>query len=155
MNLSGAALGKLGLDEEVREAVDRARAITAQNARRRAERALAGDLRRHDLDEVASRIAGLEAIEKAENQLFEDAERWRTRLIEEGSTACAEFPGGAEEPLPQLIAQARREKSTGKPPGAARALFRHVTNVLKAQAKPAAPAVDPDDEPDEDPGGDD
>ena len=34
MKLSASALGKLGLDEELREAVDRARAVTSQVARR-------------------------------------------------------------------------------------------------------------------------
>jgi len=144
MKLPASALAKLGLDEEVREAVDGARAITAQNARRRAERALAGDLRRHDLDDLASRLAKLDATDTDERARFETAERWRTRLIEEGSVAAAEFPGGPQEPLPQLIAQARRERTTGKPPGAARALFRHLVAGLKAQAAVATASGDAD-----------
>ena len=140
MKLPASALAKLELDEDLREVIDRARAITSMVARRRAERALAGDLRRHDLVALARRLANVHATGAAEPQLLHAAERWRTRLIEEGLAAAAEFPGGSVEPLPQLIAQARRERDTGKPPGAARALFRHVVTVLKAQA--AAPADD-------------
>jgi ribosome-associated protein len=128
--------------------VDRARAVTSQIARRRAERALAGDLRRVDLDDLETRLANVQATGTAEPRLFHLAEHWRTRLIEEGIAAAATFPGGAQEPLPTLIHQARRERDTGKPPGAARALFRHVLAVLKAQATAPAPseADDSDDE---------
>ncbi|MGE3454723.1 MAG: DUF615 domain-containing protein, partial [Kofleriaceae bacterium] len=66
-------------------------------------------------------------------QHFHLAERWRARLIEEGATAAAEFPGGATDELLRLIAAAQRERDIGKPPGAARALFRHVADALKPQ----------------------
>lgn len=56
-------------------------------------------------------------------------------------------------PLPQLIASAQREWATGKPPGAACALFRHIAAALKAQPAPPvasdedAATDDADDEP--------
>ena len=72
-------------------------------------------------------------------------------MIEEGLAAAAEFPGGVTEPLPQLIASAQRERVTGKPPGAARALFRHIAAVLKAQlATPVASGEDATTDDDED-----
>jgi ribosomal 50S subunit-associated protein YjgA (DUF615 family) len=46
--------------------------------------------------------------------------------------AAATFPGGAGDELPRLIDAAQRERATGRPPGAARALFRHIANALKA-----------------------
>jgi ribosomal 50S subunit-associated protein YjgA (DUF615 family) len=130
---------KLGLDEDLRVAVDRARAVTAHVARRRAERTLAGDLRRIDLVALAARLAQVQTTGAAEPQQFHLAEQWRARMLEEGLAAAAEFPGGVTEPLPQLIAWAQRERLTGKPPGAARALFRHIAAVLKAQ--PATPVT--------------
>jgi ribosome-associated protein len=151
MKLSEAALGKLDVEEELRDAIARARAVTSQNARRRAERTLAGDLRGVDLDALETSIANVQATNTADPRLLHLAERWRARLIEEGSAAAAEFPGGAAEPLPALIQQARRERDTGKPPGAARALFRHVMAVLKAQSTKTstpAPAEDRHDEDD-------
>jgi ribosome-associated protein len=143
MKLPASALGKLGLDEELRASVDRARAVTAHIARRRAERTLAGDLRRIDLAVLAARLAQVQTTGAAEPQQFHLAEQWRARMIEEGLAAAAEFPGGVTEPLSQLIASAQRERETGKPPGAARALFRHVVAVLKAQtATPVASGED-------------
>jgi ribosomal 50S subunit-associated protein YjgA (DUF615 family) len=57
MKLPASALGALDLDEDLREAVDRARAVTAHIARRRAERSLAGELRRADLGQLEARLA--------------------------------------------------------------------------------------------------
>lgn len=141
MKLPSTTLTKLPLDEDLRTTIDRARAIPSDGARRRAERALAGDLRRIDLGELATAIANVQATGSAEPQLFHLAERWRERLITEPN-AVAEFPGGAGEELPRLIAKARSERDTGRPPGAKRALFRHVMAVLKATASPPIAADD-------------
>lgn len=134
MKLPEGVVSKLDVDEDLRDAIVRARAVTSPVARRRAERALAGDLRGANLDELEARIANVQATGAAEPRLFHLAEQWRARLIEEGSAAAAEFPGGATDPLLALIQQARRERDTGKPPGAARALFRHVLATLKGAA---------------------
>lgn len=139
MKLSDSVVSKLEVDEDLRDAIARARAVTSPGARRRAERTLAGDLRGADLDALEASLANIQATGAAEPRLFHLAEQWRTRLIEEGSAAAAEFPGGAVEPLLTLIQQARRERDTGKPPGAARALFRHVVAVLKAQPRGTVP----------------
>jgi len=131
MEMSDAVFAKLDLDEELREEIEVARRVTSAIARRRAERTLAGVLRGVDIADVQQRMANVEATGSADPRLFHAAEKWRARLIEEGSAAAAEFPGGYVDPLPQLIQNARRERDTGKPPGAARALFRHVMSVLK------------------------
>jgi ribosome-associated protein len=131
MEMSDAVFAKLDLDEELRAEVEEARRVPSPIARRRAERTLAGVLRGVDIADVQQRMANVEATGNADPRLFHAAEKWRARLIEEGSAAAAEFPGGYVDPLPQLIQNARRERDTGKPPGAARALFRHVMSVLK------------------------
>lgn len=133
MSLPESTLVRLELEDRLREAVDRARAITSHVARRRAERALAGELRRVEIADVERRLANVQSAGVAEPQLFHMAERWRARLIDEGDAALAAFPGGAQDPLPKLVADAKRERATGKPPGAARALFRHVIAKLRAQ----------------------
>ena len=131
MKLKDSALAKLELDDEVRGEIERARAVTSPIARRRAERALAGELRRVDLGEIEEAIENLEAGRIGDSRLFHQAEQWRAKLITEGVAAAATFPGGPADPLPDLIERAQRERDTGKPPGAARALFRHVLAVLQ------------------------
>ena len=141
MNLAPPALKKLELDEDLREAIERARAVTAHIARRRAERTLAGVLRRSEIGALETQLENLEQGSNADARQFHLAEHWRARLIEEGMAAAAEFPGTTDDELPRLIDAARRERETGRPPGAARALFRHVVTLLKA---PPAAAAEPD-----------
>jgi ribosome-associated protein len=140
MKLSASAANKLELDEDLRDALDRARAVTPHVARRRAERTLAGDLRRFDLVAVEQQLAKVYDANNTDAQLLHLAEQWRARMIEEGIASAAAFPGGADEPLSRLIDAARRERATGRPPGAARALFRHIVEALKPQRPDAAAA---------------
>jgi ribosome-associated protein len=140
MQLSSAGVKKLDLDETLRDAVDRARAVTSLVARRRAERALAGDLRRSDLIEIEARLAKVNDSSNTDARQLHVAEQWRARMIEEGIAAVATFPGGGDEQLPRLIEIAQRERTTGKPPGAARALFRHIVELLKAPRASDEPA---------------
>lgn len=146
MKLPEPTVKKLELDEDVRESIDRARAVTSHIARRRAERTLAGDLRRTDLGVIEDQLAKLAESGTLHARQFHLAEQWRTRLIEEGPAAIAAFPGGGDAELPRLVDAARRERDTGRPPGAARALFRHVVELLKVQAAASAAPSDEDDE---------
>ncbi|HUS33079.1 MAG TPA: ribosome biogenesis factor YjgA [Kofleriaceae bacterium] len=131
MQLPDTTIEKLELGEDLEHEVTQARRITSQIARRRAERSLAGSLRGEDLLELQRKLENVQETGSSEPRLFHLAEQWRARLIEEGIAAAAELPGGAADPLPKLIQNARRERDTGKPPGAARALFRHVMQLLK------------------------
>jgi ribosome-associated protein len=137
MKLPAPVVKKLALDEDLRDALDRARAVTPLVARRRAERTLAGDLRRFDLAELEAQLAKAYEAGNTDARQLQGAEQWRARMIEEGIAAAASFPGGASEPLSRLIDAAKRERATGRPPGAARALFRHIVDVLKAQRREA------------------
>jgi ribosome-associated protein len=132
MKLSDAEVKRLEIDDELRDELDRARAITSHVARRRAERTLAGALRGIDIGAVEA------AVEKVKEhgvdvRQFHEAEQWRAKLIDEGMEAAAGFPAAIDDELPRLVDAARRERATGKPPGAARALFRHITALLKSK----------------------
>jgi ribosome-associated protein len=130
MKLKPEAVRKVVPDEDLQEAVARAQAITSLIARRRAERTLAGELRRYDLVEIDERLSKVHESDNADQELFHQAEQWRARLIEDAA-ALAEFPGVADDELPRLIDAARRERDTGKPPGAGKKLFRYVAEALR------------------------
>lgn len=132
MKLSAAEWSRIDLDEDLRAAVDRARAVTSPVARRRAERGLAGELRRSDLGEVERRLTDTDTARAADARVFKLAETWRARLIADGPEAAAGLPGGLRDPLPTLIRDAQREQAIGTPRGAARALFRHLFALLSA-----------------------
>ena len=132
MKLADHALAKLAVDDDLRESIDRARAVTSHIARRRAERTLAGELRRFDLGEVEAALAAVAESGGADVRQFHLAEQWRAKLIDEGVAALDAFPAQTDDELPRLIDAAQRERDTGRPPGAARALFRHIAKLLKS-----------------------
>jgi len=150
MDLKAPVVKRLELEEGLRDAIERARTVTAPIARRRAERTLAGDLRRF---EIADLEAQLQKVHdgNVDEQQFHLAEQWRAKLIADGIDAAKTFPGGGSAELVRLIEAARKEKETGKPPGAARALFRHVAEALKVARRNAElAAAESDDAPPDD-----
>lgn len=144
MKLPASSLAKLNLDEDLRDAVERARAVTSMIARRRAERTVAAALRRVDLAALAARIANVRATGLGDPQRLHAAERWRERLIDQADGLAAfhaAYPRADHAGLAQQVADARRERSGGKPPGAARALFRRISAVLEDAATAAEVAA--------------
>src|SRR6185436_11625735 len=99
MNLPAPRLAKVELEDELRESIERARAITSHIARRRAERALAGELRRHELGEIEAALAKLEETGGADVRRLHLAEEWRAKLIAEGIAAAAQFPVPTDDEL--------------------------------------------------------
>lgn len=130
MKLKDSQLAKLVIDDELREEILGARRVTSLIARRRAERTLAGELRHQDLAALEDKLQKLDEGDAGDVRQFHAAEQWRARLIEEGMAAAAELPGGYDDELPRLVDAAQRERDTGKPPGAARALFRYVMSRI-------------------------
>lgn len=153
MRLPASAIAKLELEEDLAEALTRARATTSLVARRREQRTVAGALRRVDLDDLEQRLASVRERGVADQRQFQLAETWRGRLVEEGAAGitalCDAMPAATALPLGELVAAARRERATGKPPGAARALFRAIVPLF---ARAPAPTADGegDDEGDDD-----
>lgn len=140
MLITDAQLGKLDLDDELTQRIAQARRITALVARRREERALAGYLRGFDLVEIATRVHNVETNGVADVRAFQQIEVWRDLLIADNEVIAqvvAQLPSVSASALEPLIANARRERATSKPPGAARALFRYLSHAQKAKAAEA------------------
>ena len=133
MQIKDAHVKKLRIDEELRDVINDARKITAPIARRRAERTLAGELRRWDLQKLTAEMAKLAEATNVDSRKLHDAENWRAKLIESGIDAATHLPGGPDDELVRMIMLARREKETNKPPGAQRALFREIMKRLDAK----------------------
>lgn len=139
MTMSASALGRLHLDEYLAGEVASSRRITALAARRREERRLAGVLRSIDLDDLTERLAAVERGSEIDRRPIKLAETWRTRLLDGGGAdldaLLHEQPSLDRARLTALLADARRERDTGRPPGAARALFRTILTALSTAAE--------------------
>jgi ribosome-associated protein len=132
LKLEDAAIARLDLDERLIDDVREARAVTSPIARRREERRLAGTLRDHGIDDVEAALAVEQDRDAAQAHRFKQAERWRTRLIEDDD-AVARFAAEHavdDAALRKHVADARSERDTKKPRGAGRALFRLVRDSI-------------------------
>lgn len=132
--LSNGELERLGLGAKARQAIAEIRRIPASGARERqikyAGKLLAGE----DTGPAGLYLDDRQSAQLAINQHFHALERWRDRLLAEGDAAVTELfeahPGLDVQQLRQLVRAARAERDAGKPPAAARKLFRFLRGQL-------------------------
>jgi ribosome-associated protein len=137
-DLSDAQLARVPLADDLRELVVTSRAVRQHIARKRQLAFLAKQLRRRE-DELPPIRAALEhdkRAERAQTARLHRAEAWRDRLLREGDEALAvlvaEHPSADRQHLRALLRRAQDEAARGKPPAAAREVFRVVRDLLDA-----------------------
>ncbi|BAO43793.1 ribosome biogenesis factor YjgA [Thiolapillus brandeum] len=119
---------RLHLDDKFLEGVALAAKMKPSTGRNRQVKYLVKLLQKQDLDQVRHWFETRNSKHAEENRHFHALEQWRDRLVEEGDAALGEFleqfPQTDRQQLRALIRGAVKEKSTGKPAGAGRKLFR-------------------------------
>ena len=139
-DLTDAQLVGLPISEDLRDEVQRTRAVKQQIARKRQTQFLAKQLRRLDDDELGALRAALEHDKdnaRRDTAALHKIEQWRDRLIAEGDEAIsalvADFPQADRQRLRQLARQARSERAQNKPLHAYRDLFRELRELAAAR----------------------
>lgn len=137
--LSKDRLAQLGLPERLHEALLEYRTITAHEGSRRQLQfigRLMRDVEPEPLREALDRFNGASRAEVADMHL---AERWRDRLLDEG-TALTEFAAtyaGADlTRIRTLIRNAQKEKKEGKAPRDYRELYRAIRDAMASRQAP-------------------
>ncbi len=135
----------LPLDEDLRTAVAFARSIAGRGARKRQLKTIAGMLRKLDAREVARAVDQLDERQRQANARHHLVEAWRDRLLDGSDRALAALlahrPQLNSQTLRQLVRNAGREARAGKPPAAARKLFRL---LREADVQTPLPPLPPD-----------
>lgn len=136
VTLPAEQLDRMGLPEELRQAVSAAAQTTANVARRRHVKHVGTVLRRIDTAPIESALAGIDRGDDEQALAFKKVEAWRDRLrggdtalIDEILSAC---PEAERQRLTQLARNARRELEAGKGGKASRALLRYLKAVSEA-----------------------
>lgn len=128
LELAPSEWERLGFDEAERKAMMEGKRIKASGARNRQIKYLARLLDDQALAAGAAFLGDRQSQQLEANRVFHALERWRDRLVEQGSDAMGallqEYPHLDRQQLRQLIQGAQRERDTGKPAGAAKKLFR-------------------------------
>jgi ribosome-associated protein len=118
----------LPLTADLREELAFTRSIRSHGARKRQLMTLAKLLRNRDTAELEQAIATLDQKNRQVNARFHHVEAWRDGLVGGDDGQLGELldkrPDINAQTVRQLIRNARKEAKLGKPPAAARKLFK-------------------------------
>ena len=123
-------LDALSLPEKLHDAVVQARHITSHGALKRQRQYIGRLMRDVDATPIRAKLAELRGADRVSRARFQEAERWRERLLKEGEAALEEFlvrhPKADRPHLRRLLREAVRDTADGRPPRHARELFRYI-----------------------------
>lgn len=128
-DLSNDTLKKIGLPEELLQAILDYKKITANGALKRQAQYIGRLMREVDPEPIAAYLARLKGENAAYNAYMQRLEMLRERLIADDAALTelmARHPGLDAAALRTHIRNARKEKALGKPPKAFRALFQQL-----------------------------
>ena len=138
LELTEQQLATLPLDDDLRDLVAKSKRIRSNSALRRQRLYLAKVLRTVDTEPLQSAVAALQQGRNLERQLFHKAERWRDRLMSEGTPALQEFDAacaGEHQELARLLNDLRPGLPEGSRRQLSRQIFRQVHTDLAAALK--------------------
>jgi ribosome-associated protein len=143
IGLSPARLAEVPLDDALRREILSARSIRSNVARKRQLQFVAKLLRRDDTAAIEEALAGFDREASQLTARQHRAEAWRDRLLADGDAAVGALLERRRDTdaqaIRQLLRNARREADRGKPPAAARSLFRLLRDMDLAEALPPLP----------------
>ncbi len=144
--LADSRLAKLGLPDDLLEAIRLFKRLTKRGALRRQRQYIGVLMRSLDTAPIERALSELGHYHELEKQRFHRAETCRDRLLA-GDTNClneliAEFPQVDIQHLRGLVRNAGREAEAEKPPRSARLIFRYLTDLFSAGAEPAPDPTD-------------
>jgi ribosome-associated protein len=141
LGLKPERLRGLGLEPELYEALIEGQKMSSREALRRHKQYIGRLMRDLDASEIRRQLGADRDAARRAALAFQQVEHWRDRLLGEAA-GLGEFmrlhPDADVETLRRLVGEAQAETAHGKPPRAARALFRALSSVIGgAQSTPA------------------
>jgi ribosome-associated protein len=133
IDLGDAELASFGLDERIVDAIRAARSMRSHGALRRQKQLIGKLMRDLDPEPIRAGLAALRADDRAAKRVFASAERWRDRLLREGTEAVSAFEaetGQAESGLAGLLADYSVATSDRAEKTLRREIFRRVHEIL-------------------------
>jgi ribosome-associated protein len=144
VELEPALLQRIPLQGALLEAIDSARGIRSNVARKRQLQFVAKLLRKTDAAPIRAALDAVRMAAKQQIVRHHRVEAWRDRLLERGDSSVSElvvsFPDANPQVLRQLVRNAHREAKLNKPAAAARKLFRLLREWDDMEPLPPPPA---------------
>ena len=136
--LSPDTLKKIGLPEDLLEAVLAHKKITANGALKRQTQYIGRLMRDIDPAPIEAYLARLRGDNAAHNALMQRIEQARDRLIanDDALTAfIADYPNADVGKLRTLVRNTRKEQELNKPPKNFRALFQELKTIMAGESE--------------------
>lgn len=133
IELPQSELDALPLPDNLRDAVELARRITAHGGLYRQKQYIGKLMRKIDAAPIQQALDAKHQRHRAEVLRFKRLEAWRERLLNETDALASfiqEHPHADRDTIETLVAAAKREQHQAKPPGAARELLRVLRSVV-------------------------
>ena len=133
--LSSDTLKKIGLDEELFEAIATYKKITSNSALKRQAQFIGRLMRDTDPAPIEAYLAKLRGDNAAHNAFLQRVEQARIRLLADDGAITqfmADFPQADAGKLRTLIRNTKKEQEQNKPPKNFRALFQEIKAVMEA-----------------------
>jgi ribosome-associated protein len=135
VELEKNTLQSLELPNELLSAIDAAKEIHSNNALKRQFKLIGKMLRSIETEGLKKLIEERDLQHRKGVGEFHQVEKWRDRLIAEGSPAVSDllsrYPDVDRQRLNQLVRGAAKEVQLGKPPKSSRQLFRFLREIIK------------------------
>lgn len=133
-------LKNIPMDQELRDEVAFARSIKAHGAKKRQLMTVGKMLRRRDNQELLDAVNNFDQKNRQSNARFHHIETWRDRLLEGSDQVLSglleKAPDANVQSLRQLIRNAKKEATLGKPPASSRKLFKLLREMDAEQPLP-------------------
>ena len=131
--LNDSELALLSLDDKLRTAIRDARQISSRGALRRQKQLIGKLMRDVDPQPIRAELAKLRIDDVRSKRLFARAERWRDRLLVDGSMALSEFDAetnSADAELRTLLGELNVAFSEKAEKTVRRQIFRRIHEIL-------------------------
>jgi len=133
LQLSASQLRRIPLEDDVLAAIREAHRFKSHGACRRQLQYITKLMRRKDTADINAALEEIQSEARTLTARQHRIEEWRDLLLDRGDAALGELLNQNKEVdvqyLRQLIRNARLEETAGKPPTAARALFRALRDL--------------------------
>lgn len=120
-------------DDRLAQAIQEARRIRSNSARRRHLQYIGKLMRDIDPEPIRHALDGLHQQRQQANRDFHQLEQLRDEVLRSGAEGVdkvlARWPAADRQQLRQIVLQHQREMKLGKPPAAARRLFRYLKDL--------------------------
>lgn len=135
IGLPDSELAQLPLDTRLAREIAVAKTMPSRGAQRRQRQLIGKLMAAADTDAIASALDELKASERRQKAAFHDAERWRDRVLREGTPAIEAFAaeyGCAPPGLPDLLRDFGRQVDDRGRKQVSRDVFRAIHEQIAA-----------------------